>query len=185
MLGKCHVYYHGTHVHWPNIGHVGHVGYWFVLLDLHTIGPFKHLTVNNLKVNNSFCSDSIDQERAGVLPCGARCHALWWSTGQHVTLRSYTPYIIHIWCSCTAPLFKFVLMNCNHNSWVTVLQQPIFTSHSACSFSSLVASSISQGVLFVVPLHIWHPKSQVNMVPRRTRANPAPIPVVESLNGEE
>ena len=52
----------------------------------------------------------------GVLPCRARCHALWWSTGQHVTLRSYTPYIIHMWCSCTAPLFKFVLMNCNHNS---------------------------------------------------------------------
>ena len=71
-------------------------------------------------VNNSFWTDSIDQERVGVLPCRARCHALWWSMGQHVTLISYTPYIIHMWCSCTAPLFKFVLMNCNHNSWVTV-----------------------------------------------------------------
>ena len=68
-----------------------------------------------------------------MLPCGARCHALWWSMGQHVTLRSYTPYIIHMWCSCTAPLFKFILMNCNHNSWVTVLQHPpIFLPH-CCS----------------------------------------------------
>ena len=71
-VGQMHVYYHGTHVHWPNIGHVGHVGYWFVLLDLHTKGPFKYLTVNNLMVNSSFWTDSIDQERVISLPCASK-----------------------------------------------------------------------------------------------------------------